>query len=445
MPLKIALVGRPNVGKSTLFNRLTKSKKSIVHDMPGVTRDRNYGMAYIGPLEFELIDTPGLEEATTVSIEYRMMKQTEKAIEEADLVFLVADGKEGVNVHDKFFARWIKQKGAKAYLLVNKCESKFFNENEYYNLGLGNPIPVSGEHGNGISALYDIISPFVEEIEKMEKKVDHDNLRITIAGRPNTGKSTFINALIGEDRLLTGPEAGITRDAIEINWHYMGTDIQIVDTAGMRKKAGISKHIEKLSVSSALRSIRFANTVVLMLDAALSLERQDLSIANLVIEEGRGLVVVVNKSDLLDDIKKFNEELEYRLETQLAQLKGVPIVYVSALNKKNLHAVIDSCLQVYEAWNQRLNTGILNRWLTDVMSKHSLPLQSNGRSLKIKYITQIKSRPPTFKLFCNKPGDIPDSYSKYLLNSMRISFDFFGVPIRISFVGGKNPYNGKLD
>jgi GTP-binding protein len=441
MPFRIALVGRPNVGKSTLFNRLTRSKKSIVHDMPGVTRDRNYGLAYIGPLEFELIDTPGLEEADASAIEYRMMKQTERAIEEADLVFLVTDGKEGVSIHDKFFAKWIKQKGAKARLLVNKCESKSFNESEYYTLGLGEPIPVSGEHGDGITALYDIIAPLAQEIEEQEEKVDHNNIRITIAGRPNTGKSTFINALIGEDRLLTGPEAGITRDAIEIDWNYMGTNIKLVDTAGMRKKAGISKQLEKLSVSSALRSIRFANTVVLMLDAALSLERQDLTIANLVIEEGRGLVVVVNKSDLLDDVKKFNEELEYRLEKQLSQLKGVPIVYISALNKKNLYAVIDTCMKVYEAWNQRLSTGALNRWLSEVMSKHTLPLQSNGKSLKIKYITQIKSRPPTFKLFCNKPGDIPDSYSRYLTNSMRISFDFFGVPIRISFVGGKNPYN----
>jgi GTP-binding protein len=440
MPLRIALVGRPNVGKSTIFNRLTKSKKSIVHDMPGVTRDRNYGTAYIGPLEFEVIDTPGLEEAEATAIEYRMMKQTEKAIDEADLVFLVVDGKSGLNVNDNFFAKWIKQKGVKARLLINKCEGRFYPDGAYYGLGLGEPIPVSGEHGDGITSLYDIIAPLAAEIEDDEKNIDHDTIRITIAGRPNTGKSTFINALIGEDRLLTGPEAGITRDAIEIEWNYLGTNIKLVDTAGMRKKAGISKQVEKLSVSSSLRSIRFANTVVLMLDASLSLERQDLTIANLVIEEGRGLVVAVNKSDLIEDQKAFQEELEYRLEKQLAQLKGVQVVYLSALNKKNIYAVIDTCIKVYNAWNTRLTTGMLNRWLEEALSTHTLPLQSNGRRLKIKYITQVKSRPPTFKLFCNKPNDIPDSYSRYLLNSLRISFDFFGVPIRMNFVGGDNPY-----
>ena len=440
MSFKIALIGRPNVGKSTLFNRLTRSKKSIVHDMPGVTRDRNYGNGNIGPLEFEIIDTPGLEEAEKGAIEYRMMKQTEIAIDEADLVFLVTDARAGVTIQDKFFSTWLKKKGCNAHILANKCEGKITTDNSYYALGFGDPVPISAEHGDGISIMYDIIAPLAEASQDEMDKIDHSNLRIIIAGRPNTGKSTFINALLDDDRLLVGPESGITRDSIEIDWNYKGNNIKLVDTAGMRKRAGITHKVEKDSVSSSLRSVRFANTVILMLDADIPLEKQDLTIANRIISEGRALVIAVNKKDLIKDINEFDEELRYRLEKQLAQLKEVQVVYLSALNKKNIHDVIDSCLKVYAAWNKRLSTGVLNKWLDEVLANHQLPLQKTGKRLKIKYVTQIKSRPPTFKFFCNKPDDIPDHYAKYLLNELRISFDFCGVPIRINFVGGKNPY-----
>lgn len=440
MSFKVSLVGRPNVGKSTFFNRLTKTKKSIVHDLPGVTRDRNYGKAFIGPLEFDVIDTPGLEEAENDTIQYRMMQQTEAAVNESDLVLLVVDGRAGITPDDIFFANWLRVRSKNVKLVVNKCERKFYLDKEYYKLGFGDPYPISAEHGDGIIDLYELIDSFMSQKNEQEVEVDHDFMRITVVGRPNTGKSTFINALLGNDRLLTGPEAGITRDSIEINWSYKQQDIKLVDTAGMRKKANISKSLEKMSVASSLRSIRFSNTVILMLDASLSLEMQDLSIANLVIEEGRAMVVAVNKSDLITDKVAFEDELNYKLEKQLSQIRGVPVVYLSALNKENIFSVIDKCFDVYKSWNRRISTGRLNSWLAECLNKHPLPLQKNGRRVRIKYATQIKTRPPTFKFFCNRPDDIPDTYQKYLLNDLRITFDLFGIAIRISFVGSENPY-----
>jgi GTP-binding protein len=443
----IALVGRPNVGKSTLFNWLSIRKKAIVHDMPGVTRDRKYGEGRIGPLEFMLIDTPGLEESEEGKLEQRMMLQTMEAIAEADIVCLIVDGIKGVTPADKFFASMIRKTSKNHLLIVNKCEKAIPNQQEYYKLGFKDPIPLSAEHGTGMMNLYEAIEemapPEAFKFATIPDPIKADCVQIVIAGRPNSGKSTFVNAIIGFERLLTGPEAGITRESIEIDCEYNNHKLKLIDTAGLRKKGNVKESLEKLSTGDTIGSIKYANTVVLMIDAQVPLEQQDLNIASHVISEGRSIIIAINKWDLIEKRAEFKEELDYQLKNHLPQVKGVPVVYMSALNKSNVHMVLEECIKIYGLWNKKISTSKLNEWLGFMTEAHPLPLQKGGKRVRIKYMTQIKTRPPTFKLFSNLPEKITESYKRYLMNNMRDAFDLPGVPIRFIFDKSDNPYASK--
>jgi GTP-binding protein len=440
----VALVGRPNVGKSTLFNRLSIRKKSIVHDMPGVTRDRIYSDARLGPIEFVVVDTPGLEEAKQGEIEHGMTEQSISAIKTADLVMLVVDGFIGITPIDRTFAQLVKKNNPNCILIFNKSEKESDIDMAYHKLGMGDPIMISAEHGIGMASLCDAMLEKLKDFDDTyEDPFKVDRLQIAIVGRPNVGKSTFINALIDENRLLTGDMPGVTRDSVDIDWEYKNTPIRLVDTAGLRKRGNINENLEKMSVGSTLKSIRYANTVVLMLDATRGLEQQDLSIAGLVIDEGRSIVIALNKWDLVQDKKAYQEELEYRLNVDLTEVSGVPCVYLSSTEKQNIYKVIDACQKIYQLWNKRIPTAKLNEWLAFALEHHPLPLQKHGRRIRIKYATQIKTRPPTFKFFSNNPDKIPDSYKKYLINDMRECFGMPGVPMRISFVASENPYAKK--
>ncbi len=438
----VALVGRPNVGKSTLFNRLSKRKKAIVHDFAGVTRDRKYADASLGPIEFIVVDTPGLEEAEEGSVEHGMTSQTLHAVQMADLVCLVVDGSVGITPSDRFFANLIRKNNKNFRLIVNKCEKNAdLMDNSFFKLGFGEPVMISAEHGLGMADLCEeMIKALPEDEEAPEDPFKSSKIQMAVVGRPNSGKSTFINSLLKENRLLTGPEAGITRDSIEIEWEYKDQKITLIDTAGLRKKSNINESLEKLSTADTITSIKYANTVILMLDATKALEQQDLNIANFIVNEGRALVIAVNKWDLVENKKAFKEEFEYRLEVDLSQISGINYVCLSALDGQNTHKVIESCLSAYEIWNKRISTNMLNKWLAYATDHHPLPLQKNGRRLRIKYATQIKSRPPTFKFFCNIADDIPLSYRRYLQTSLRQNFDLPGVPMRMDFVTSDNPY-----
>ncbi len=441
----IALVGRPNVGKSTLFNRLSTRKKAIVHDLPGVTRDRKYTDGRIGSFEFSLIDTPGLEENPD-SFGKRLMEQTTKAINEADLICFMVDGRSGILPDDKLLSDFVRKYNKPAVLVINKCEKAFDFDKEYYKLGFDSMVAISAEHGTGMIDLYDeIIAKLPEENSEeaeIHDPIKGDCLQIVVSGRPNAGKSTFINALINDERLLTGPEVGITRESIEIDWQYKGNHIKLIDTAGLRKKATITESLEKLSASDAINSIKFANTVILMIDALSPLKQQDLNIASHVANEGRSIGIVVNKWDLVKESEKeaFKEEFYYQINNHLPQIKGVPALFISAKNKQNIADVLDSCIKIYKTWNKKITTSKLNEWLNFTTEAHPLPLQKGGKRVRVKYMTQTKTRPPTFKLFSNNPEKITDSYTRYLVNNMREAFDMPGVPIRFIYIKTKNPY-----
>lgn len=439
----VALVGRPNVGKSTLFNRLSIRKKAIVHDLAGVTRDRKYSDARIGPMEFTVVDTPGLEEAPEGKLEYRMMQQTMVAIAEADLVCLIIDNEVGVTPEDKFFAEFVRKYSKKHILIANKSERRFNHDKDYYSIGFGTPIPVSAEHGQGMAYLYEAIAEQIntEDGEKISNPITGDCLQIVVSGRPNAGKSTFVNAIIGDERMLTGPEAGLTRESVEIAWKYNDQDIKLIDTAGLRKRSNVTKSLEKMSTGDAIGSIKFANTVILMLDATMALEHQDLTIANYVIDQGRSLVIAINKWDLIRNKRDYEIELAYQLEKYLPQVTGVPVVYLSAIDKKGTTEVLDKCIDIYKLWNKKISTSKLNDWLSFALERHPLPIHKKlGRRVRIKYMTQTKTRPPTFKLFTNDPASITDAYKRFLTNTMRKDFGLPGVPIRFQFVKSDNPY-----
>lgn len=440
----IALVGRPNVGKSTLFNRLSIRKKAIVHDRPGVTRDRKYADAKIGPMTFRVVDTPGLEEAEDGKLEQRMMQQTLQAITEADVVCLIVDNVAGVTPADKFFANFIRKYNKNYVLVANKSEKRFYHDKGFYKLGFGVPIPVSAEHGHGMLDLYEAINEKIESADEghqISDPIQTNNIQIVVVGRPNAGKSTFINAILGDERLLTGPEAGITRESIEVEWRYKDQTLKLIDTAGLRKRANVTETLEKLSTGDTIGSIKFANTVILMIDATIALENQDLTIANYVIEQGRSLVIAVNKWDLIKFKRNYEKEFAYKLEKLLPQVKGVPVVYLSAINQEKITEVLDRTIEMYELWNKKIPTSKLNEWLSFALETHPLPLHKKlGRRVRIKYVAQIATRPATFKFFSNDPASITPAYQKYLLNSLRENFNMPGVPIRMFFAKTANPY-----
>lgn len=442
MTIKVALIGRPNVGKSTLFNRLVGKKVSLTHPTPGVTRDRKIIEAYVGDQPYFLIDTAGLELEASDKLETRMTKQSEKAIEEADLIFFLIDSRSGIVPLDEFFAKKLRKDKKKVIVVANKCESIDSQSSalEAYRLGFGDPLLISAEHNQGIVTLYEHILECLKnktsEIQDNEKKP----LNIVIAGRPNVGKSTLINNTIGEQRLLTGPEAGITRDSIAVEWTYKDQLIRLVDTAGMRKKSNITDQIEKLSVNDTLNSIRLAEVVVLVLDSTMILEKQDLLIAQHVIEEGRLLMIAINKWDLVKDSEKESlQKLKDRLQTSLTQIKGIPYLTLSGIKGDSLSKIIPDVHDIYEKWNVRLSTSVLNTYLEELLIRHPPPLV-RGRRLKIRYITQIKSRPPTFALWVNFSKDVPNSYIRYLSNEFRKKFSLEGIPLRFVLRKSKNPY-----
>lgn len=447
MALKLAIVGRPNVGKSTLFNRLAGKKLAIVDDLPGVTRDRKEATGRIGDLDLHLIDTAGFEDLTDESLEARMRAQTEAAIADADMSLFLVDARTGVTPLDERFAEVLRRSGKPVVLAANKHEGRAGESGwlEAFSLGFGEPVALSAEHGEGMSELYaEIIAAMPCEEAPEEEDVTDENrpIRLAIIGRPNAGKSTLVNALIGEDRLLVGPEAGITRDAISIDWQWNGRKIRLVDTAGMRRKAKVQGRLEQMSVADTLRSIRFADVCVLVMDQNEAFEKQDLTIADLVVREGRALVYVLSKWDQAQDGPARFKELRERCEDALPQTKGAPIVRTSAQAGRGLRELMEAVTEVYGDWNARVKTPDLNRWLQHVIAKHPPPAV-DGKRIKPRYITQIKSRPPTFVLISSRATKMPESYKRYLTNGIRDAFNLGGMPIRLTVKQNRNPFSGE--
>jgi GTP-binding protein len=453
MSFTVAIVGRPNVGKSTLFNRLVGKRLALVDDQPGVTRDRREGRARLGDLEFTVIDTAGLEEAVPESLTGRMQEQTEAALAAADAILFLVDARAGAMPEDRVFANLVRRSGKPSIVVANKCESRAGAAGvlEAYELGLGEPVAISAEHGEGLSDLYDALCVALPDATAPAEDEDADDesgaeepaeqrpIRIAVVGRPNSGKSTLINRLLGEERLLTGPEAGITRDAIavEVEWH--GRHFRVHDTAGMRRRSRIEEKLEKLSVADALNAIRFAEVVVVLMDAERPFEEQDLRIADLVEREGRALVIGMNKWDLVERQPGAMGKLREETDHWLPQVKGVPAIAVSGLTGEGLDRLMQAVVDAHAVWNKRVGTSALNRWLADVASSHPPPAVS-GRRIRLDYVTQPKSRPPSFVLFMSRSDALPDAYRRYLVNSLRESFDLPGTPIRLTLREKKNPF-----
>ena len=477
MTFSLAIIGRPNVGKSTLFNRLAGKKLALVHDTPGLTRDCREADAHLMGLSFRVIDTAGLEESFDSSIQGRMRQQTERALARADMALLVVDARTGITPMDRHFADWLRRQNIPSALVVNKCESRSGAEGLYeaYELGLGEPIAISAEHGLGMEELYEILKPKVEEAEakaarfaalnaeEPEEDIEvlfqkyHEGdetgfgdeevpaediskpIKIAIAGRPNVGKSTLLNAILGEERAMTGPEAGITRDAIHVDWEFGGRQLRLVDTAGLRRKAKVVNYIERMAVEDTLRAIRLAQVVVMVIDGETLFEKQDLTIAGHIVDEGRAMVVVVNKWDLVKEKEATLEELKHQLSTQLAQVRDIPIVTVSAIKGQRVEKVMQAVLDVYNLWNHRIGTGKLNRWLRMMESQNPAPLV-NGRQNRLRYMTQIKARPPTFAIWVSRPDDYPETHQRYLINGLRRDFNMPATPVRLIIKTSRNPY-----
>jgi GTP-binding protein len=451
----VAIVGRPNVGKSTLFNRLVGQRLALVDDTPGVTRDRREGEGKIADLKFRIFDTAGFEEAGAESLAGRMRAQTESAIADADAVLFLIDARAGLLPDDKVFAQIVRKSGKPAIVVANKSEGKAGASGalEAYALGLGDPINISAEHGEGMGELYDALRevlPKEKEVEEFEDEEESgevapspDTIRVAVVGRPNAGKSTLINKLIGEDRLVTGPEPGITRDSIEVPFEYFGHKFEILDTAGMRKRAKVQEKLEKLSVGDSLRSIRFADVVVLLLDATKPFEEQDLRIADLVMREGRALVIGMNKRDLASPAMTMGKTLREEADHWLPQAKGMPIIAMSGMHGDGLDKLMKAVMETYAVWNKRVSTSVINRFLERALSQNPPPAVSGAR-IKLRYMTQAKARPPTFILFGTRTDALPESYMRYLINGVREAFEMPGVPIRFSFREPENPFKKKM-
>ena len=442
----VAIVGRPNVGKSTLFNRLVGRKVALVDDRPGVTRDRREGEAKLVGLEFRVIDTAGYEDEDPQTLPGRMRQQTEAAVRDADVALFLIDGREGLTPLDEEIGRWLRAGKTPVVVAANKAEGRAGETGrlEAYALGLGDPIAISAEHGEGIVDLFDLLRPHVEHEHLAEELAEgHDNehapLKLAIVGRPNAGKSTLVNRMLGEERMITGPEAGITRDSITLDWEWQGHPVRLVDTAGLRKRAKIEDKLEKLSASDTLRSIDHAEVVVLLLDATRGLEAQDLRIADQVIEEGRALLIALNKWDVAENASSLFNGVKAALEEGLSQLKNVPVLAISAKTGKAVDDVLKVAFELRESWSRRISTGELNRWFEHAVDANPPPAPS-GRRIKLRYITQVKTRPPTFVVFGTRVDQLPDSYRRYLLNSMRRDLKLGPVPMRLTFRAPKNPY-----
>jgi GTP-binding protein len=450
MTFTVAIIGRPNVGKSTLFNRLVGRRVALVDDRPGVTRDRREGEARLGDLEFTVIDTAGLEESAPDSLTGRMRMQTETAIAQADAIFFMIDTRVGPTPVDRAFAALTRKSGKPTVLIANKSEGRLAEERrlEAYELGLGDPVPLSAEHNEGMNDLYDALCEALPEQTAQQRREGDaepsgpNPIRVAIVGRPNVGKSTLVNRLIGEERLLTGPEAGITRDSIAVDLTWQDRSFRLYDTAGLRRRSRVDEKLEKLSVADALNAIRFAEVVVVLIDVERPFEEQDQRIADLVEQEGRALVLAVSKWDLQEKKVGAISKLREQAEDKLRQLKGVPLVAVSGLTGEGLGRLMAAIVEAYDVWNKRVPTSALNRWFEDALSSHPPPAVS-GRRLKLNYITQAKTRPPSFVLFCTRADAVPDAYKRYLVNSLRETFDLPGTPIRLTLREKGNPFRGR--
>jgi GTPase len=444
MSFTVAIVGRPNVGKSTLFNRLVGAGRALVDPTPGVTRDRISGEARLGHLRFTAVDTAGLDEGPPESLEGRLRQQTAAALAEADIALMLIDAKTGLTALDRHFARWLRRARTPVILVANKCEGMAAESlaSEAWGLGLGAPVPISAQNGEGLADLAEALDAHMPAAssDKREAEVEDTVLRMAIVGRPNVGKSSLINRLIADERLLTGPEPGLTRDAVAVAWQWQGRRIELVDTAGLRRRARIEPGaLEQLSTRSALTALRQAEVVVLMVDASAPLEQQDVTIANRAAEAGRALVVAANKWDLVEEPQAALTLLRERLESRLPHLKGIACLPLSVRTGKNLDRLLPLVVDTHERWSRRIPTGPLNRWLAAATAAHPPPM-AKARRVKIRYATQVSTRPPTFVLFVSQAGALPETYLRYLTNSLRDAFDLAGVPLRLRLRTGKNPF-----